>query len=65
MACSDRRRGNGQRTETQEMFALYIRKYIFTVRVTEHWIRFPTKVVESPILERFKSHLDVFLGNWL
>ncbi|KFV83932.1 hypothetical protein N308_00464, partial [Struthio camelus australis] len=40
-------------------------KYLFTVRVTEHWNRFPREVVESPSLEIFKSHLDRVLGNLL
>ncbi|KAK4816501.1 LOW QUALITY PROTEIN: hypothetical protein QYF61_017462 [Mycteria americana] len=39
------------RTETQEVPS-DIRKHFFTVRVTEHWHRLPSKVVESPSLEQ-------------
>lgn len=35
------------------------------MRATEPWHSFPREVVESPLLEMFKSHLDKFLGNWL
>ncbi|KFQ58288.1 hypothetical protein N334_05658, partial [Pelecanus crispus] len=44
-------------------FLLNIRKCVFNVRVTECWHRLPRKVVESPSLEIFKSHLDMVLGN--
>jgi len=33
--------------------------------VTEHWTRLPRQVVESPSLEVFKSHLNMFLGYQL
>ncbi|KFV79326.1 hypothetical protein N308_13051, partial [Struthio camelus australis] len=46
-------------------FHLNLRKNFFLVRVTEHWNRWPTEVVESPSLEIFKSRLDVILGNML
>ena len=35
----------------------------FSVRVTEHWHRFPREVVESPSLEILKSHLDKVLDT--
>ena len=40
-----------------------IRRHFFTLRVTEHWHRLPREVVESPLLEIFKSYLDTILGN--
>ncbi|KFP33976.1 hypothetical protein N325_03327, partial [Colius striatus] len=40
-----------------------IRKTCFTVRVMEQWNRLPRGVVESPSLEVFKTHLDMFLCN--
>ncbi|KFV77756.1 hypothetical protein N308_06267, partial [Struthio camelus australis] len=46
-------------------FQLNLRKNFFTVRVTEHWNRLPREVVESPLLEMFKTCLDVILGNVL
>ena len=42
-----------------------MRGHFFTVRVTEHWNRFPREVVESPFLETFKPHLDTILHNVL
>lgn len=35
------------------------------MRVVEHWNRLPTKVVESPFLETFKTQLDTDLSNLL
>jgi len=35
------------------------------VRVTEHWHRLLTDVMESPSLEIFKSCLEIVLGNRL
>ena len=51
-------------TETQEIPSEF-KKRVFTVRVTEHCQRLPREVVESPLLEIFKSHLGVVLGNLL
>ncbi|KFV79687.1 hypothetical protein N308_14448, partial [Struthio camelus australis] len=55
---------NGQKLNHRK-FHLNLRKNFFTVRVTEHWKRFPGEVVESPSLEIFKTRLDVILGNML
>jgi len=61
---TDRTRGNGHKLK-QGSFHLNIRKHYFTVRVTEYCHRLPRKVVESPSVEIFKSHLDMGLGNRL
>ena len=42
-----------------------MRKNFFTVKVTEPWNKLPREVEESPSLEIFKTHLDVFLCNLL
>ena len=38
-----------------------MRKNFFTLKVTEHWNRLYREVLESPFLEIFKTHLDIFL----
>lgn len=47
----------------QRRFSLNMRKHIFTVRVTKHWLRLPKDTVDSPSLKIFKSYLDMVLGN--
>jgi len=61
---SHKARGKGHKLK-QRKFHLNMRKNFFTLRVTEHWNRFPREVVESPSLELFKTHLDKFLCSVL
>lgn len=42
-------------------FSQTIRKYIFTIRVTEHWHRLLTEIVESLLLEILQRCLDMAL----
>lgn len=44
-------------------FDWILEKKFFTERMVKHWKRLPRKVVESPSLEVFKSHVDVALKN--
>jgi len=46
-------------------FRLHMRRNFFTLRVTEHWNRFPREVVDSPSLEIFKTHPDKVLCSLL
>lgn len=56
-----RKRGNAK-TDIQEVPFRH-RKHFFTVRLTEHWHRWPREVVEFPSFEIF--HLGTVLGNGL
>ncbi|GAB0182332.1 hypothetical protein GRJ2_000698500 [Grus japonensis] len=64
MVPSDRTRDNGHKLEHRK-FHFKMRKNFFALRVTKHWDRLPREVVESPSLERFKTHLDMILCNLL
>lgn len=45
------------------MIHLNVRKNFCTVGVAEHRSKSPREVVDSPLLEIFKTHLDAILCN--
>lgn len=59
---SDGTRGNGKKMKHRK-FTLNIRRHFLIVRMTEQWL--PRQLVGSPLLEIFKSHLEMVMGNWL
>jgi len=61
---SNRTRGNRHKLKCRK-FQLNMRKNFFTLRVTEHWNRWPREVVDSPSLEIFKTRLDKVLCSLL
>lgn len=60
----DRTRGKEHKLKERK-FHMNVRKYIFAVRVTEHWKRLLRDVGESLFLETFKTHLDVIMCSLL
>lgn len=59
---SDSTRGSGHKLKGRE-FHLNLRNNSLTVRISKPWHRFSREVAESPSLERFKSCLEIVLGN--
>ena len=51
---TERTRGNEHKLKYKK-FNLNLRKNIFTVRMVEHWSRFPRETVESAFLEQFEN----------
>lgn len=62
MVPSDRTRDSRNKMKHRK-FPLSIRKR-FMVRVTEHWHRLPSKVMECHCLEIFKSFLAKVMSKW-
>ena len=52
MVPSNTTRSNGHKLKGRR-FWVNNRKHCFTVKVIEHWLRFPTEAVEFPSLEIF------------
>ena len=61
MVHSDRTRNNSLTLKQRKFQTKIMWKNFFMVRVMEHWNRLPREVVESPAMEIFKTHLDVYL----
>lgn len=61
---SHRIRDNGH-TLKHRRLPMNIRKYLFTLKKTEHWHRLARESVESLPLEIFKSCLGMVLGKWV
>lgn len=49
----------------QRKFCLDMRTKMFTVRLIQHWKRFPSEVVKSQFLQIFKAQLHAALRNLL
>ncbi|KAJ7424502.1 hypothetical protein BTVI_06138 [Pitangus sulphuratus] len=58
---SDRIRSNYPKIKHK--FHLSMRNNFFTLSAGEHCYRLPKELVESAALEKFKTHLDMFLYN--
>ena len=63
VVCSNRTRSNGLKLKHGKYHRNMQKN--FTVKVTEHWNRLPREVVESPSVEIFKTHLDIYLCDLL
>lgn len=64
---NDTIRGCGHKLKHRKI-SLSIRKYFFTVSVTEHWQSLPREVVEFPpwkslSLETFRNRMDMVLAT--
>lgn len=64
MTTSDKTRGKRHKLK-HTSFYLNIRKQFATVRVVEHWHTLSREDMEFPSLEKFKSGLNVVMGNGL
>jgi len=64
VVCNNRTRSSDLKLEHWK-FHTSMQKNFFTVRVMEHWNRFPREVVECSSMEVFKTHLDTYLCNLL
>lgn len=60
---SDRTRHNGHKLKHEKLYIPM--NNFFTLRMAEHWKRLPRDVVESPTLETFQTHHDMFLHHLL
>ena len=63
--CSNRTRSNSLKFEHRKFHINNMQKNLYTVKVTEHWNRLPSEVVESPSVEIFKTQLDAYLFDLL
>lgn len=57
------RTGVNERKSKHMKFYLNTSKQFFTMSVIKHWHRLPREVVESLLVDLFKTHLDIVLGK--